>query len=36
MSLEQLNKEIDESLRDSENDRVVNALDLKSKFERWS
>jgi hypothetical protein len=36
MSLEQLNKEIDESLIDSENDRVVNALDLKSKFERWS
>ena len=34
MSLDQLNKEIDQALEDSENDRVIKATDLKSKFRK--
>lgn len=34
MSLDKLNKEIDQSLEDSENDRVIKATDLKSKFKK--
>jgi hypothetical protein len=34
MSLENFNKEIDQALKDSENDRVIKATDLKSKFKK--
>jgi hypothetical protein len=34
MSLDKLNKEIDQALEDSENDRVIKATDLKSKFKK--
>ena len=34
MSLENFNKEIDQALEDSENDRVIKATDLKSKFKK--
>jgi len=34
MSLENFNKEIDQALEDSENDRVIKASDLKSKFKK--
>ncbi len=34
MSLDKLNKEIDQALEDSKNDRVIKATDLKSKFKK--
>ena len=34
MSLDKLNKEMDQSLEDSENDRVIKAIDLRSKFKK--
>ena len=34
MSLDKLNEEIDQALEDSENDRVIKATDLKSKFKK--
>ncbi|MCH7523839.1 MAG: hypothetical protein IIC74_02215 [Bacteroidetes bacterium] len=34
MSLSELNQEIDQALEDSENDRVIKATDLKSKFKK--
>ncbi len=34
MSLDNFNKEIDQALEDSENDRVIKATDLKSKFKK--
>ena len=36
MSLDNFNKEIDQALEDSENDRVIKAIDLKSKFKKWA
>ena len=36
MSIEQFNHEIDQSLSDSENERVVSATDLKEKVKKWS
>lgn len=36
MSLEQFNKEIDQSLDDSENERVISAKELKKKIHKWS
>lgn len=36
MSLEQFNKEIDQSLDDSENERVISAKELKKKMHKWS
>jgi hypothetical protein len=35
MTLEQFNREIDEALNDSTNNRVIKADELKSKFEKW-
>ncbi len=36
MSMEQLNADIDQSLEDSANDRVVSAKDLKKEIKKWS
>jgi len=36
MSIEQFNKEIDQSLMDSNEDRVTSAKDLKGKVRKWS
>ncbi len=36
MSLDNFNKEIDQALEDSENDKVIRATDLKSKFKKWA
>jgi hypothetical protein len=36
MSIEQFNHEIDQSLSDSENERIVSATDLKEKVKKWS
>ena len=36
MSIEQFNKEIDQALDDSKNNRVIKATDLKSKIQKWS
>jgi hypothetical protein len=36
MSIEQFNQEIDQSLSDSENERIVSATDLKEKVKKWS
>ena len=36
MSLEQFNDEIDASLNDEENDRLIKATDLKNKIQKWS
>ncbi|WP_456313208.1 hypothetical protein [Pseudomonas shirazensis] len=35
MSIDQFNKEIDQSLDDAENGRIRSAKDLKSKIEKW-
>jgi len=32
MNLNQFNEEIDQAISDSENDRVINAIDLKEKW----
>ncbi len=34
MNLDKFNKEIDQALEDSENDRIIKATDLKSKFKK--
>lgn len=34
MSLDNFNKEINQALEDSENNRVIKATDLKSKFKK--
>ncbi|MCF6213515.1 MAG: hypothetical protein L3J45_05770 [Flavobacteriaceae bacterium] len=36
MSLNQFNKEIDQALDDSKNDRIIKATDLKDEFQKWS
>ena len=35
-SIEQFNYEIDQSMSDSENGRVISAMDLKEKVKKWS
>lgn len=35
MSVEQLNTDIDKSLKDSENDRVISTKDLKAEIKKW-
>jgi len=36
MSIEQFNSEIDQSLEDSKNERLIKASDLKDKIQKWS
>ena len=36
MSLKQFNNEIDLSLNDEENDRLIEANDLKNEIQKWS
>ena len=36
MSLKQFNKEIDQALDDSKNERIIKASDLKDKIQKWS
>ncbi len=36
MSMEQFDTDIDQSLEDSANDRVINARDLKEEIKKWS
>ena len=35
MNIEQFNKEIDQSLNDAKNARIISAKDLKSKILKW-
>ncbi|MRX37993.1 hypothetical protein GJU43_01780 [Flavobacterium sp. LC2016-23] len=35
MNIEQFNKEIDQSLDDARNARIVSGKDLKSKIQKW-
>lgn len=35
MSIDQFNKEIDQSLDDAKNGRIISAKDLKSKIQKW-
>ena len=35
MNMKQFNDEIDQALDDSQNDRVINQTDLKSKIKKW-
>ena len=35
MTLEQLNEDIDRSMDDSKNNRVVSAKDLKAEIKKW-
>ena len=35
MNIEQFNKEIDQSLNDAKNARIISAKDLKSKIQKW-
>ncbi|TPG42110.1 hypothetical protein [Flavobacterium pectinovorum] len=35
MNVDQFNKEIDQSLDDAKNSRIISAKDLKSKFQKW-
>ena len=35
MSVEQFNKEIDQALDDSKNERIIKASDLKDKIQKW-
>ncbi|MCC9066532.1 MULTISPECIES: hypothetical protein [Flavobacterium] len=35
MNIEQFNKEIDQSLDDAKNARIISAKDLKSKIQKW-
>lgn len=35
MNIEQFNKEIDRSLDDAKNARIISAKDLKSKIQKW-
>jgi chemotaxis protein CheY-P-specific phosphatase CheC len=36
MSMEHFNTDIDQSLEDSANDRVINARDLKEEIKKWN
>ena len=36
MSMEHFNADIDQSLEDSANDRVINARDLKEEIKKWN
>jgi hypothetical protein len=36
MSIEQFNNEIDQSLSDSQQEKIVSAQDLKNKAQKWS
>lgn len=36
LSIEQFNKEIDQSLKDSKNDNVISAQNLKKKIQKWA
>jgi len=36
MSLDQFNKEIDQALDDSKNDRIIKATDLKDEIQKWT
>lgn len=36
MSMEQFNADIDQSLEDSANDRIISAKDLKEEVKKWS
>lgn len=36
MSMEQINADIDQSLEDSSNERVISARDLKEEIKKWS
>jgi hypothetical protein len=36
MSIEQFNSEIDQSLDDSKNEKLIKASDLKAKIQKWS
>ena len=36
MSIEQFNADIDQSLEDSQNDRVISIEDLKAEVEKWN
>lgn len=36
MSIEQFNADIDKSLEDSANDKVISARDLKEEIKKWS
>jgi hypothetical protein len=35
MSVEQLNADIDKSIEDSKNDRVISSKDLKAEIKKW-
>ena len=35
MSIDQFNKEIDQSLDDAKNGRIISAKDLKSRIKKW-
>jgi hypothetical protein len=35
MSLDQYNAEIDQTMKDSENGRMIKATDLKIKIQKW-
>ncbi|MEP6805005.1 MAG: hypothetical protein ABI892_10830 [Flavobacterium sp.] len=35
MSIDQFNKEIDQSLDDAKNGRIISAKDLQSKIQKW-
>ena len=35
MNIEQFNKEIDQSLDDAKNARIISTKDLKSKIQKW-
>ena len=36
MRIEQFNSEIDQSLDDSKNEKLIKASDLKAKIQKWS
>lgn len=36
MSIEQLNSDINQSIDDSTNDRVIHARDLKEEIKKWN
>ena len=36
MSIEQFNSDIDQSLDDSKNEKLIKAIDLKAKIQKWS
>lgn len=36
MSIEKFNNEINQSLEDSNNNKVIRAADLKAKIEKWA